>query len=45
MELYRVKELIYLAIRYMQLGYTELDALIEAEKELKNENISAITNI
>ena len=36
MELYRLKELIYLAESYMQIGYTELEALIKAENELKN---------
>lgn len=45
MELYRVKELIELARTYMKLGTTTLDAIIRAEKELTNENTSAITNI
>ncbi|SCI10545.1 Uncharacterised protein [uncultured Clostridium sp.] len=45
MELYRLKELIDLANTYMQIGYTTLDAIIRAEKELTNENTSAITNI
>ena len=36
MELYRVKELIDLARTYMQIGFTELDALIKAEDELKD---------
>lgn len=45
MELYRVKELIDLARTYVQIGFTELDALIKAERELKYENISVITNI
>ncbi len=36
MELYRLKELIYLAIAYMEIGCNELDALIKAENELKN---------
>ena len=35
-ELYRLKELIYLAIAYMEIGCNELDALIKAENELKN---------
>ena len=34
MELYRVKELIELARTYMQIGFTTLDAIIKAEKEL-----------
>ncbi len=45
MELYRVKELIELARIYTQIGYAVLDALIKAERELKYENISVITNI
>lgn len=36
MELYRLKELIDLAIEYMKIGYVELAALIKAENELKN---------
>ena len=40
MELYRVKELIELATAYMQIGYTVLDAILKAEKELTDvENI------
>ena len=36
MELYRLKELIYLAKSFMNLGYTEFESLIKAENELKN---------
>lgn len=45
MELYRLKELIELARTYMQIGFTALDAIIKAEKELNDENISTTTNI
>ncbi|SCI24459.1 Uncharacterised protein [uncultured Clostridium sp.] len=45
MELYRLKELIELSKMYVQIGFTELDAIIRAEKELTNGNTSAITNI
>lgn len=45
MELYRLKELIDLATTYMQIGFTALDAIIKAEKELNDENISTTTNI
>ena len=36
MELYRLKELIFLAKEYMKIGYTEFESLTKAENELKN---------
>ena len=44
MELYRVKELIELATTYMQIGYTVLDAILKAEKELKDVKNTYITS-
>ena len=43
MELYRLKELIDLATTYMQIGYTVLDAIIKAEKELMDDKRIDIT--
>lgn len=45
MELYRVKELIELARIYTQIGYAVLDALIKAERELKNERFTVTNDI
>lgn len=44
MELYRVKELIELATTYIAREYTILDALIKAEKELKDVKNTYITS-
>lgn len=45
MELYRLKELIELSKMYVQIGFTELDAIIKAEKELVYASISIDNNI
>lgn len=43
MELYRLKELIDLATTYIQIGYTVLDAILKAEKELMDDKRIDIT--
>lgn len=44
MELYRIKELIELATTYIARGYTVLDAILKAEKELKDVKNTYITS-
>ena len=45
MELHRLRELIDLARIYVQIGFTELDALIKAERELMNESFTVTNDI